>query len=220
MEPIVKLKDNYIHVAGNFGGSQTFFRADKGLLNKMRDKGGCGVVAITDTVLYLSGQHEIKTVTEYKKLFKKTSKCALWVPVSFGMTFLQLAFGFKSLSKLCKLAFNSRWCFSLKKLPNRIQMMLSNDIPVILCIPKNLGRRIQKYNLAFYNSDLTIVSGTNGHFVVVTGLYKHPYNDEEYLEISSWGNRYYVNLNEYISFSKKHLMRVAGNMLYIKRDAK
>lgn len=217
MEAKYTLKDNYIQVDGNYGGSQTFFKKDFGLLNKNRQKGGCGIVAITDTVLYLSGKRLINSIIEYKLLFKETSKKSHWFPVSFGMNFIQETYGLKKLMLSYGQSFSCRWCFSIKKLYKRIYSMISNDIPVIMCIPKVLSFSKKKDNLAFYDENLTAINGTNGHFVVVTGIYTHPFNNEIYLSISSWGKKYYINLNEYIYFCKHHIMGITGNIMYISK---
>ena len=215
MEVKYLLKDNYINVGGSYGGSQTFFRNDLGLLNKSREKGGCGIVALTDIILYLSKVKTVNTQSEYKKLFKTTAKMIGWFPVKFGMNFVHQVMGLRILLLYNRLNFKCRWCFSKRKMFKRIKEMINNDIPVIMCIPKVLGFNKEHDNLAFYDEKLTAVSGANGHFVVVTGIYTHPFNNEIYLSISSWGKKYYINLNEYLFFSKRHLMGIAGNIMKI-----
>jgi len=54
-------------------------------------------------------------------------------------------------------------------------------------------------------------SGVKAHFITVTGI------DSEWLEISSWGRRYYLNRRNYEEYVSKHSAALVSNILYIKR---
>jgi len=218
MEERFLLKNKYISVNNSYGGSQTYFREDKGLLNHNRVKGGCGVIAILDVVLYLSGNTAISNTSSYKKLFKQTSRNILWIPVSFGINFVQETLGLFNCLRKNNISKRCRWCFSLSKMYERIENMIKNDTPVILCIPKPISignKKGRKYVLPFYDNNLNVISGASGHYVVVTGIYEDTTTSQIYLSISSWGRKYYIGLDDFISYSKKTPFRILGNIMTI-----
>lgn len=218
MEERYLLKSNYISVNKSYGGSQNYFKNDKGILNHNRAKGGCGVVAITDVILYLSEQTNIPNIETYKALFKATSKNIFWIPVHFGINFIQETLGLRFCLKKHNLNRKCSWCFSLKKMQKRIERMLSNDTPVILCVPKSLNFGIKKdrsYVLPFYDENLNIISGASGHYVVITGSYEDTTSGRIYLSISSWGRKFYIGLDEYISYSQTTPFKILGNIMNI-----
>lgn len=223
MEPKYTLKDEaYIKVvkgqSHTYGGSQNFFREDEGLINKNRCLGGCGIIAITDVISYLSGLHNYSSLSEYKHSFKKTSVLSLWIPMRSGINFVMETLGLKLSLLLNHLPYKCHWCFSKNKMLNRIKGMLSNNIPVILCIPKTIIHLGDYQNLVLYDEALNAVARTNGHFVVITGIYIHKDSSNHqtiYFSISSWGQKYYISYEEYLHFAKKHPFSLLGNIMQI-----
>lgn len=214
MKKIYELENNYISVQDqSYGGSQTYFRGVKGAFNKGRNLGGCGIVAIGDTISYLKNDTEFSSIDEYRSYFKSISKNALWIPTRLGLNFIHITLAAKSIFRKNKLSYKIKWCFSRKKLYTRIKGMLINNIPVILCIPKILKPSKNKEELSFYDCSVNKVSKTHGHFVTVTGIYED--NNKLYLQISSWGKKFYISFEEYVQFSKHHIFGFLGNILYI-----
>ena len=220
MEKIVSLKGPYVNVADiNYGGSQNFFKERKGPLNKMKVLGGCGIVALADTFAYLEHRTEFKTKEQYMGYFNRVALTALWLPAASGMTFIheELAFMFRLIVR--RLPYVAFWGFSRKKLYSRIREMLVNDIPVILCIPRTYGGR-KKDRLPFYRYDkesgkMKYIESTSGHFVVVTGLYKH--EGKLCMKISSWGWSYIMYYDDYMRFLKTHICGLLGNIMVVHR---
>ena len=218
MKKLYSLSKEYINVNGSYGGSQNFFREDKGFFNKGKVAGGCGLIAVTDVTSYLLGQTFFESRTEYKKLFNRNILSGLWLPLKSGITFIHELLVLKALFLFKRIPCSCSWKFSRKKLYPRIREMLKNDIPVILCIPRVLGRKNAKNDrLVFYNEKLEKAESTNGHFVTVTGIWEHTETSKLFLEISSWGIRYFISYEEYVVFLKKHLMGLLGNIMMIKR---
>jgi len=219
-----KLKNDYVSVTGQkgktFGGSQSFFKEMPGFMNKFKNKGGCGVVALSDLISYLGSKKQFDSPSEYMKYFNSVAAKILWIPTPLGLTFLHQLAGLKFLFITNRLDYRCFWGFSRKKLFVRINRMLSLDIPVILCIPKLLGPNAAKRGLSYYrlgnNDELKEAGRVHGHFVTVTGILSK--DNEKYLEISSWGQRLYLNFEEYLSFTKKTPMSLLGyNMCVSKK---
>ncbi|MCR4788173.1 MAG: hypothetical protein K5888_06285 [Lachnospiraceae bacterium] len=216
MKKIISLKNEYVSVGSSFGGNQNLFGSDKGIINKGRQLGGCGVVALSDTVSYLTGDVKFNDPAQYKKNFKKTARRILFVPTRFGMTFFQVLFGARHLMHKNELNLRCRMAFSKKDLYTRICRMLKDDIPVILCVPRIYGRNITARSLPFYDPvTLKKVTQTQGHFVVATAVYID--GNDIYIEISSWGKRYFIKYGEFRSFVKKHPISLLGYMMEITR---
>lgn len=204
----------------SFGGSQTFFRSGKSRFDKYRASSGCGIVALNDVIAYLKGHAEYRDAESYKKAFKKTSAMTLWIPVKFGLSFIQQTAGLWFQFLIYRMPYRNYWCFSKKKMFGRICDMLRNDIPVILCIPRVHGKKSSSDLLPFYNEKAVRTNGTNGHFVVVTGICQDESTSKIYFEISSWGNRYYIDYSEYLNFLKHHFNGLLGNIMYISKTSK
>lgn len=216
------LKSEYVSVASGkaktFGGSQSFFLERKGLINSFKNKGGCGIVAICDFVSYLSGNKAFSSSNDYIKYFNSIARSILWIPTPLGLTFIHQLIGLKHMlikNNIHKVLY---WGFSRRKLYIRINRMLSNDIPVILCIPRLIGPRQKERSLPFYrlfdNDSFREVTKVNGHFVTVTGIVSD--GDNKYLEISSWGQKYYISFDEYMAFTKKTPMSLLGYNMCVK----
>lgn len=227
METLYSLtNDKYIQVnynsgtstyAGSFGGSQLFFRGNGRKLDKYRESSGCGIVAINDVLAYLKGQRVYQNVEEYKKAFDKAAKMTFWIPVKFGLSFIQQTFGLWFQMRVYRLPYRNTWCFSRRKIFSRVRRMIENDIPAILCIPRVHGRKAKTDVLPFYNSQGVRVNGANGHFVVVTAITQDEDTKNLFFEISSWGVKYYIDYNEYLTFLKHHFNGYLGNIMYIRQ---
>lgn len=219
-----KLKDKYISVVSKqgetFGGSQSFFEEKKGFINNNRRKGGCGIVALGDLIRYLKNDKQFSSSEEYMNYFKKTAGNILWLPTPLGMNFLHQVLGLKLLLRKNALDYKAYWGFSRKKLYVRISRMLSNNIPVILCIPKLIGFKTKGKGLPFYrlSSDNTFkyAGCVSGHFVTVTGLII--YEGQKYMEISSWGQKLYLSFEEYMNFTKKTPMSLLGYNMCLSKN--
>lgn len=216
MKKFCGLKNDYVCVDNSsYGGSQTYFRNIDGLFCKGKDKGGCGIVAMGDTMAYLSKDTRFANIDSYCRYFNKIVRKSLWIPSRIGMSFLHIHFASKHMLKSFSLPYTCRWCFSKKKLYSRVKNMLVDNIPVILCIPKNFSRSKSKEMLNLYDSDSRPATRTHGHFVVITGICE--LNQKLFWEISSWGKKYYISIEEYINYSKHHIAGLLGNILLISK---
>jgi hypothetical protein len=54
----------------------------------------------------------------------------------------------------------------------------------------------------------------HSHYVVVTGVEER--DDREYIVVSSWGRKYYIDYKEYRSYVNKIGGRFTSSILYIK----
>lgn len=56
------------------------------------------------------------------------------------------------------------------------------------------------------------------HFVTVTGIIKDDILEKTYLEVASWGSKYYIDYEEYIDFIEDHSNSVICNIVKISKE--
>ena len=221
------LKNQYISVAYengiSFGGSQRLCES------KLLQDSGCGVIAAADLILYLCKYHEGFAAEnfadlcfcenlpkeKYNEFIKNLSRSYFPLIPKFGMNGLGLMTGMQMFFQLHALPFCCHWCLSDKGIWNKISQMLEHDIPVIMSIGPNFPRVWKKKRLTLFSRNSTgeykASSSVKAHFITVTGI------DAQWLEISSWGQRFYINRRMYEEYVSKYSAAFVSNILYVKR---
>lgn len=236
----LSLKKPYIQVQRNsgeltFGGDQGFFKgAEPGSVDERKNAMGCGVIAFSDLLLYLGSSDPEKITQESKSYVNRTNREIVYkeyynciydflggVSMKNGISGFKLAMRFNSLSRRERWKLRARWGFSGGRLYGRIEEMLNEDLPVILCVPMMLFKKDKKDGLPFYqeeNGKLKKVCTVTAHYVMITGIHKEQEGGEAFLEISSWGKKYYVNWEEYDNLIHTHFLgTILGNIMYIRQ---
>lgn len=115
-----------------------------------------------------------------------------------------------------------------------IEEMLSRDIPVILSIGPNTPCVWGKKGIPFYErKEIEYQSSTtkdgkpyyykivkpniSGHYVTVTGIVKDDIAGLIMLRISSWGEQYYINYEEYRDYVTNTGGSYTSSILYVKK---
>lgn len=190
----------------SFGGNQSWFPY------KFLQKSGCGIISGTNVLLYLEGRREMSQA-EYMDFAKRLWKRYLPVLPGVGMNGLTLAMGLNRYFIRQKLPYRACWKISGKKLLSRIDLMLSEDIPVILAVGPDFPKFWKRETLKLYaktkDGNYAAVTKTRAHFVTVTG------REDLWLRISSWGKEYYMNIPEYREYVAKHSSFLVSNIICI-----
>ena len=223
---MICLKNEYMSVdypiGPSFGGSQS--QAS----NKTIKHVGCGVIAAADLIIYLHRNH----VSIGKEYMNKLANNPIaprdyisfinvlknrYFPVipHVGMNGLGLMTGMELFFKLNKLPFDCHWCISDKGIWDKAEHMLCEDIPVIMAVGPNFPFIWRKGSALLYTK---AVDGTykpastvKAHFITITGI------DEDWLEISSWGRKLYLNRRMYEEYVSKYSAYLVSNILYVKK---
>lgn len=221
-----------------FGGDQGFFDSAKGAeADKRKQTSGCGIIAFSDLLLYLGNRdcayripetepylNHVLQQKEYQNYYNTVYQFLGGLPFKGGISSLRLMLMFNRLSLKQGWGMRAVWGFSGKKLFDRTKRMLSEDIPVILCIPMMLLKKDKKDGIRFYeraaekNGSFSYheKAYTRAHYVMVTGIVEE--EKDSYYEISSWGKKYYMNCKEYDILIKTHFLgTILGNILYIRQ---
>lgn len=222
---MLKLKHPYISVTDadgrSYGGNQ--MRAEKSAIIKC----GCGPVAALDMLLYLNAFHDITipffkgldasaeiSNEDYQRLLRRFIKTCLPIIPPIGMNGISLMNGVNLFFLKNKMPYSARWGVAGKSTISVIEAMLNDDIPVIMAIGPNFPKLWGDYKLSMYAGQqgeaLYRAAETNAHFVTVTGI------DDELMQVSSWGKKYYIYLNEFKSYVKRHSLSFFSSILYVR----
>ena len=187
------------------GGSQSWFPEE----NFRRC--GCGVVACADALLYLTGRTEL-TREEY---FAHVAALRRYFPLipRRGIDGVRLAVGFNLCAKRCGVDVRAGWSASGAKFWNRLETQLKNDLPAIISIGPNFPHVWGDERLPLYRKTAegyAEAGRTKGHFLTVIAL------DDEWLEVSSWGQRLYLERSSYADYMRRQ-GALLTNLLFLER---
>lgn len=228
----------------SYGGAQKWFLNFTGKYNdsKYNDKIkrlGCGLVSVADILLYLSmsnskySTEETNKVTDtddsryieykaYMKYLLDMERKYFHIKEHLGLLGTKAAAGIEKYSAKYHLGLKASWCMSKREILPRIKEMLSNDIPVMLS-----GDTIYKKGVMLYVWDVGeqsyvrppdgIKNNFRSHYVTVTGLVIDDEKHETWLEVSSWGKRYFIDYDQYMDFIDKKSLPLFSNILYISK---
>lgn len=210
----------------SYGGSQNWSSS------RIMRKYGCGVVGISDVLLYL-GLHKADYDTDlfhgilledgnlslprYERYLLKMRRRYLHLIPGFGVPGWALPSALNRYFHHYHIDLRARWCICAGKILPRIEMMLQQDIPVILAIGPNFPLFWGKKKLLLYrmeNGEYVPSIEINAHFVVVTGIV------DGYLQISSWGKEFYLSWQEYLRYVKKYSRFGVSNICWIREKRK
>lgn len=234
-----RLQKPYIQVRRNngeitYGGDQGFFKGGApGSVEVRKSAMGCGVVAFSDLLLYLGTGDQSRETPESKcyvnRMNDEEEYCSYYnciydfmggVSARNGISGIRLMLRFNRLARREHWGMRAIWGLGAGKLYGRIEEMLKQDIPVILCIPIMLLKKDKKDGVSFYRGigEWKKETTVSAHYVMVTGIVQECGSTEMFLEISSWGKKYYINWNEYEKLIRTHFLgTILGNILYIRK---
>lgn len=188
-----------------YGGAQRWFG------KKYVRTSGCGIIAAANLILYLQGKHEI-TVAEYMELAEELKKRILMIPY-LGMNALMLSISMNGLLK--------RYGIKKKVFPKltpigffkKTEKLIAAGIPVIMAIGRDFPLIWRKSRLGLYSENNGVkhrVKDVSAHFVTITGI------DDEWLTVSSWGQKLYISRKELSDFAWKKSTWILTNIIEIK----
>lgn len=223
-----ELKHPFICISRNgirsYGGSQMW--SESAAMKRC----GCGAIGASDVIIYLAKYHgncsgaglseallaDVIPENDYDAFSRKLSLRYMPLIPPFGMNGLTLAAGMELFFLRHKMPYTARWGVPFGRLWDSIDEMLREDIPVILSIGPNFPRVWHKNRAAMYVSASDgrkiCTASVKSHFLTVTG------SDEEWLQVSSWGRRFYISRTEYEQYVKDNSIGILCNILYIKKN--
>ena len=219
------LQNPYVSV--EYSGRPSFGGDQRRCGDKVLQSCGCGVVAALDMLLYLDRWHSDVHIPEfanlcassplpqtaYEQTLEKLRRAYFPLFSPFGMNGLALNLGMNLFFKRHALPYKARWSVPKAELWQRIGAMLERDLPVIMAVGPNFPRFWQKKGANFcrLSQEGRYVPSVSAraHFVTATGL------DDEWVELSSWGGRYYMGREEFARYTKECSNSLLCSILYI-----
>lgn len=200
----------------SYGGNQSWF-TDEG--DRWIKPLGCGLISCADILLYKSGRTRLG-IEEYKEFVRSLNRGFLKVRPRLGVNGFFMALGIRPRLRALGAPYKAKWCFSKRRLLDRIRDMLERDMPVTIAAGPQLGRKSRRGGVAFYvrnaQNAISLPNWRKGlvrdHYVTVTGLIES--EEQTLLEISSWGERYYIDWKDYTRYSRLPLT-FFSNIMYI-----
>ncbi|MBR5490588.1 MAG: hypothetical protein IKV79_04885 [Oscillospiraceae bacterium] len=221
----IRLSSPIISLVGKgddtFGGNQRLFD------NPTMRGYGCGVIAAADLLYYLAltrpdyatpytgvARSNYLSFEQYSRMCARLRASFMPIIPRFGKTGPALAAGLNMYFSRYSIPYRARWCIGHDKLFDRIEDMLSRDIPVIFSVGANFPIFWGKKKVNLYTrspeGEMRPTAGTKAHFMTVVGL------SEDYFHVSSWGKEYFISRKEYADYVKAHGSTVTSNIMYIK----
>ena len=205
-----------------FGGSQ------KLLHSTVLQRCGCGVVAALDLVRYLH-LYRPGFRTDFFTGIADTAAlplpvydlcaqrmCRTYVPVIYpvGATGFGLAAGLNRSFRRYDLPLHAHWGVAQTQLWQEIERQLADDLPVILSIGSRFPKIWESRGAALHRkkADATMeeAASVKSHYVTVVGC------DEDWLCITSWGRKYYLEKKEFRRYCDKVSLSLLCNIVCIR----
>jgi hypothetical protein len=174
--------------------------------------------------------------TSYVRLINKQYTHTLPVIAVLGP---RIAGAVNSYSDLFDLGLKASWKLRLNyyDMYELMEEMLQRDIPVILSIGPNTPKLWGKKGISFYElceinyhepGDgpeeaekpyyyKAVKQDINGHYVTVTALIKDDISSRIMLRISSWGQLYYINYEEYRDYVESIGGTFTSSLVYVRK---
>lgn len=198
-----------------YGGNQVWF--SDAYWKNIHDL-GCGIIAAVNVYLYISGNRSLSKenysilVEDFVKKYPFSRVLMTSFPgFSLGIAPFEINAYLKARLRAEGIPVHVKWVGtfsgSRKEELSKIEEMVSSDIPVVWAIHSQDKKPVKFYQYdtnknAYIDDYVKFSDGTKGcqsctsHYVVITGIQKA--GERIMLEISSWGDKYYVDYAEYL----------------------
>ncbi len=222
---MLELKGEYIKI--NYGALSTYGGNQRLSSDRVIQKCGCGIVAALDCLLYLRSRCRWTNVPElgsfdaedamsggnYESCLAAMKRKYFPVLYPLGTNGVALALGMCRFFKTHCLPFRASWLPATTGIWGRMEKMLKADIPIVCAVGTNFPKFWEKKGLALQTPGLSgrlqPSADARAHFVTVTGL------DEDLMQLSSWGKKYYVSRRDYMSYARSSSNPLLCGILYI-----
>ena len=205
---------------------------------------GCGVIAVSDIILYFfyhdsimeelfcsflskqginlsKNQHGIldkETYCHYIELMEMS-----YFPINplvKGVTGIRLMKGFNQCAEQFGIPYFATWAVPKKEILTYLQGMLQAEMPVLLSIGPNAPSIWRDIKIPFYKKEAEgkyqKEGMINSHYVTVVGV-ELSTDEVPMLAVSSWGKKYYLNWQEYQDYVKKYSWTYFNNILLLQK---
>lgn len=240
LAPYIKVENGK---APSFGGSQTWFDKQGKHWDKWLHLSSCGLVAVSDFLIYFCRNRSLRfkwlpasmwdeeavlNKKEYMTFLRHVLHHGYPIIPRLGSVGPQVSLYLNHFFRKNRLPYRLGflWKNTRKKRLRIIEASIKDGLPVILVIGAHFMKPFSKTGVNFYRqlSDGTMKAAHKDvyrHFVTVTGIYNPPEADASlYLEISSWGQRLYVDYGELSDYITKQSLPLFSGIYFVKKERK
>ena len=233
MEDNHLLNKDYIKIKNmnivSYGGNQTW------LERKHLSNYGCGIVAMADLSIYLAEQNPnmmtdaIRKISKPKGCYNKNDYLAyvelfykryVHFTMPTGITGLGIQNVMNVYFMLHDIGLKAKWKMmqSDEAMMKDIRHLIRKNKPVILAIGPNRYNPFGKKGIKLYVEKdgmlkTSIRENVHSHYVTVTGV--RTLKGRDYLVVSSWGKKYYIDYKEYRDYVNNVGDKFTSGILYI-----
>lgn len=233
MEDVYLTNRDYVKIKNlnlvSYGGNQNWSKSKK------MQKVGCGVIAMADLTMYLAEQNPnmmtdaIRKINKPKGLYNKHDYLEyvrffyvhyMILLMHKGMLGITLKHTMNRYFMLNDIGLKAKWKMmqSDESMLRDIRHLIRKNKPVILAIGPNRYNPFGKKGISLYvdkDGELksSIRENVHSHYVTVTGVCT--IKGREYLVVSSWGKKYYIDYKEYRNYVNNVGDKFTSGILYI-----
>ena len=223
----------------SFGGDQGWFKSEnKWSSDYIIEHYGCGLISASDILLYMaivdSNKNSVYTsiVTDktlglkidkedYKNYITRMNDKVFSTVRIIGVDGLSMARMMNAYFEDNSIDLKAKWGVKFSDLKGYIKEMLDKDIPICLSIG-NSSKKLKLYiptdeTMKKFPLQCEYLHETKEHYVTVTGMAEDRISNKTFLQISTWGEKCYIDFDEYCSFVDGNglLNTTLSNILYI-----
>ena len=131
----------------------------------------------------------------------------------YGVNGITLAWQMNRYFRRNRIPYRASWCSSREKALSCMAKMLDDDIPVIFSVGPDFPLLWQKHPLDLYGApgDTRPCSTARAHYMVAVGM------KNGWLELSSWGRKYYLPLAAWREHHKYHSGHLVDGIIALRR---
>ena len=174
---------------------------------------GCGPLAAGDLLSYLEQTGTYENAA-YEQRLVEMSRSYFPYKEHHGTSGFVIAGGLNRYFRTHQLPYRAAWALPRFRLYDRMAQMLQADLPVILTVGPHFPGIPPKHKLALYQKNTAgayvQTNSTGGHYMVVTGMTR------DWLRVSSWGEVYYINRREYLTYARRYSLFLFTNIVQIR----
>ena len=231
----------------SYGGDQRKFEtfSNGSIQDYILSKYGCGVIAEADLFLYWTKGQSINVTPDTKIAMNGTDKITLENYMNYVRDIdTNFANCYPKIGEICPVAVgeinfyaytydlgyeaNWEWSLSKKTMYSKIKEMIKNNIPVIISIGPNiddpLDVREGSDDVQFYSQTgpkpytYPKTLKTHQHLFTVTGIITDDVAKTTKLHISTWGEDYYMDYDEYREYVNRNGTASSSIVSIIEKD--
>ena len=219
----------------NWNNFDLSYGGDQGWWSGKINNEGCGIIAAANILFYQSRKGKKISAPFSKTTYKKTvDELSNNIPLLNGAVALTIKRGLKAYWRIRKTEklYNidiDVMLFSSEKKSNqlfkKIKTNLKKKNPVILSVGGNIRGNKTKHGPEMFKLEKNSLIKFEGsrqyfdeHYVTITGILTNEQDNTYRLQVSSWGEKYYIKYHDIYPFVKNHSLPMMCDAIFVAKN--